>query len=96
VRSCPGRRFAQVEITAVLAAIFQSHSLELDVGEWATDGEVENMGLAERRALYERAKAKARKLMAESETIVTLQMRGTSVPVRFVRRGEERFRGCYV
>jgi cytochrome P450 len=29
-RACPGKRFAQVQITAVLAVIFQEYSLELD------------------------------------------------------------------
>lgn len=94
-RSCPGRRFAQVEITAVLAAIFQSHSAELDVREWASDADVERMGTEERKALYEKAKAKARKLIFASETVITLQMKGTFVPLRFVKRGEERFMSCY-
>jgi cytochrome P450 len=94
-RSCPGRRFAQVEITAVLAVIFKAYSLELDVGEWASDGEVERMGTEERRGVYEKAKAKARKAIGESETVVTLQTR-SGVPVRFVERGRERFRACYV
>lgn len=94
-RSCPGRRFAQVELTAVLAVIFSTYSLELDVGEWAGDGEVGRMGPGERRAVYERAKARARKAIGESETVVTMQMR-SGVPVRFVERGRERFRACYV
>ena len=95
-RSCPGRRFAQIEITAAIAVIFKTYSAELDVSEWASDAEVEQMGKDERRALYEKAKAKARKLISESETIITLQMRGAYMPVRFVKRGEERFMGCYV
>jgi cytochrome P450 len=94
-RSCPGRRFAQVEITAVLAVIFSRYSLELDVAEWASDAQVEGMGVQERREVYERAKAKARKAIAESETVITMQMR-SGVPVRFVERGRERFRQCYV
>ena len=94
-RSCPGRRFAQVEITAVLAAIFQTYSAELDVREWASDEEVDRMGIQDRRALYEKAKVKARKLVFASETVITLQMKGTFVPLRFVRRGEERFMSCY-
>lgn len=95
-RACPGRRFAQVEITAVLAVIFQKHTIELDVSEWATDEDVARMGSGDRRALYEKAKSKARKLIRESETIITLQMIGKSVPVNFVKRGEERFMGCYL
>ena len=94
-RACPGRRFAQVEITAVLAVIFQTHTVELDVSEWASDADIERMETEKRKAIYEKAKAKARKLIRESETIVTLQMLGTNVPVRFVKRGEERFMKCY-
>jgi cytochrome P450 len=94
-RSCPGRRFAQVEITAVLAAIFQTYSVELDVCEWASDTDVDRMGKAERKVLYEKAKSRARKLVFASKVIITLQMKGTHVPVRFVKRGEERFMDCY-
>lgn len=95
-RACPGRRFAQVEMTAVLAVIFQTHTVELDVSEWANSEEVDRMGKGERRAVYEKAKSKARKLIRESETIITLQMIGTSVPVNFVKRGKEKFVGCYL
>lgn len=95
-RACPGRRFAQVEITAVLAVIFRTYTVELDVGEWANDEEVEKMGLHEKKVVYEKAKAKARKLIRESETIITLQMLGTNMPVRFVKRGGERFAKCYI
>ena len=95
-RACPGRRFAQVEITAVLAAIFQIYTVELDVSEWASDADVNRMGDEERKAIYEKAKVRARKLIRESENIITLQMLGTSVPVRFVKRGDERFLQCYI
>ncbi len=95
-RACPGRRFAQVEMTAVLAVIFQTHTVELSVREWASDEDVDRMGNEERRAVYEKAKAKARRLIRESETIITLQMLGASVPVSFVKRGDERFMRCYI
>ena len=95
-RACPGRRFAQVEIMAVLAVIFKTHTIELDVSEWASDEEVESMGTVKRKVLYEKAKQKARKLIRESETIITLQMLGTNMPVRFVKRGHERFAKCYI
>lgn len=94
-RSCPGRRFAQVEIMAVLAAIFKTYSLELDVSEWASDAEVERMSTEERKGVYEMAKKRARKFIRESETVITLQMR-SEVPVRFCKRGDERFMRCYV
>ena len=95
-RSCPGRRFAQVEITAVLAVIFKTYTVELDVSEWASDDEVENMRLDERKVVYEKAKVKARKLIRESESLITLQMLGTNMPVTFVKRGDEKFLDCYV
>ena len=95
-RACPGRRFAQVEITAVIAVIFKTHTVELDVSEWASDHEIEQVGNNERRAIYDKAKTKAIKLIRESESVVTLQMLGTNVPVRFVKRGEERFMKSYI
>ena len=94
-RACPGRRFAQVEITAVLTAIFQKYSVELDVSEWASDEEVSHMGLAEKKALYLKAADKADGIVRRSEQrTITLQLLpGDHVPVRFVKRGEERFLG---
>jgi cytochrome P450 len=94
-RACPGRRFAQVEITAVLAVIFNTYSLELDVSEWASDAQVEKMSKEERRAVYQKAMTKARKLIFASQSEIFLQMRG-NYPVRFVKRGDEKFMGCYV
>jgi cytochrome P450 len=92
-RSCPGKRFAQIEITAVLSAIFKTHSVELDVSAWASDKEVEGMGRDEKRVVYEKARERARRMVFESETIVFLRMQ-EKCPVRFVRRGGERFRDC--
>lgn len=94
-RSCPGKRFAQVEIMAVLAVIFKTYSVELDVREWASDVELEAMGSADRRKVYEKAMAEARRLIRESETIIALKMHG-KVPVRFIKRGEERFMGALI
>jgi len=93
-RSCIGRRFAQVEILAVLAAIFTQYSVELAVDDFATDDAVERMprGGAERTAVYEKAIHRAKDyLKNKAETIVTLQLRGVSIPIRLMRRGEERF-----
>jgi cytochrome P450 len=92
-RACPGRRFAQVEITAVLAAIFQRYSVELDVGYWASDEQVEKMSVAERRELYAKAVANARQKIRNSVQNITLQLkRGDKIPLRFVERGSERFK----
>ncbi len=93
-RACPGRRFSQIEITAVLVVIFRSYSLELDVSEWATDAQVEKMNGDERRAVYQKAMDKVRTLIAASQSEIFLQMRG-NYPVRFLKRGEEKFMGCF-
>ncbi|KAF2724239.1 cytochrome P450 monooxygenase-like protein [Polychaeton citri CBS 116435] len=92
-RSCLGRRFAQVEILAVLAVMFKSWTVELDVSEWLSDEEFESATEAERRAAWEKARARANWLLRNGMmTIITIQMRKDKVPLRFVRRGEERFK----
>lgn len=95
-RACPGKRFAQVEMVASLAVVFKVWSVELDVEKWASDEEIEGMGVSDRKVVYEKAMERASKLMKESETILTLQMLGESVPLKFVKRGKERFRECFV
>lgn len=91
-RACPGKRFAQVEGTAVLSALFHKYSVELDVSEWASDEEVEGMGKEERRKVYQKAIDKAEMIIRRSEQIITVQMLpGDKVPLRFVQRGSERF-----
>jgi cytochrome P450 len=91
-RACPGRRFAQVEIVAVLAVIFNAYSVELDVSAWASDEDVAEMTLEERKAVYGKAVERARRLIRGSEQTLTLKMERERVPVRFVKRGKERFR----
>ena len=92
LRSCPGRRFAQAEVTAVLTAIFQKYSVELDVTEWASDEEVEAMGWDERHMLYAKAIERARVALRRCEQFITLQLKsGEAIPFRFVERGRERF-----
>jgi cytochrome P450 len=97
VRACPGRRFAQVEITAVLTAIFQRYSVELDVADWASDEEVFRMGSEEKRSLYLKAVERAQKILRRCvQTTITLQMKaGDKIPMRFVERGHERFSGAF-
>ena len=92
-RSCIGRRFAQVEVLVVLALVLSGWSVELAVDEWASDEEVARMGKAEREGLYEKAKDGAwRKLRNNMRTVITIQLRGgVYIPLRFTRRGAERF-----
>lgn len=93
-RACPGRRFAQVELTAVLASLLKTHTFELDVSKWASDEEVERMGREERKRVYEKAVENAWKKVGASVSIITVKMVG-SVGLRVVRRGGERFGDCY-
>jgi len=91
-RSCPGRRFTQVEVMAVLAKIFSQYSVELDVCDWASDEEVEKMSKAQKREVYQKALDHAHKMMRRCEQYITLRLKkGDKVPLRFVERGRERF-----
>lgn len=92
-RACLGRRFAQVEVLAVIAQLFKSHSIELAVDEWATDEEMARMSEAEKRVVWEKARSRVQELFRTGmHTIITLQMRDGKVPLRWVKKGEERFR----
>jgi cytochrome P450 len=94
-RSCLGRRIAMVEMAAALAVIFQRYSVELAVDDFVgSDEELERMGAGERRAVYKRAQEKSRRVIREADSVLTLKLHGGRyVPVRFVRRGGERFVG---
>jgi cytochrome P450 len=95
-RSCPGKKFAQVESVAVLATILQKYSVELDVSEWASDEEVASMGRNEKKSVYIRAVKRAEEVLKMLEQTITLKMRkGDTVPLRFVERGAERFAECF-
>ncbi|KAF2206777.1 hypothetical protein CERZMDRAFT_72059 [Cercospora zeae-maydis SCOH1-5] len=90
-RSCLGRRFAQVEILAVLAVIFKTWSVELDVSMFLSDEEFESASEEQKREAWKKADARARDLLRTGMmTIITIQMRTGKVPFRFVRRGMER------
>lgn len=91
-RACLGRRFAQVEVLTCLAVIFQKYSIELAVDKYASDQEVEQMTMHERREVWNKAADDCRDLMLNGcVMIITLQMRKGAVSVRFVPRGQEKF-----
>jgi len=100
-RACPGRRFVQVEITAVLAVIFRLYTVELDVRRLKTERYPDGIGderLAgmtgdEKRGVYEKAKDRAWERVRAAVPTISLRMEGEGVPLRFVRRGRERFGG---
>lgn len=95
-RSCLGRRIAQVEMVAAMAVLFQRYSVELAVDKWASDEEVEKMTTDERRALYEKATIKSRETVRQATSLLTLKLHGSlKVPIRLVKRGEERFLGLF-
>lgn len=92
-RGCIGRRFALVELTAVIAYIFREYSVELAVDQWATTKQVDGMNAAERKAVYGVAVERAWKnLETGCDSLLTLRLgAGYTVPVRIVKRGSERF-----
>ncbi|KAI1612465.1 cytochrome P450 [Exophiala viscosa] len=91
-RACLGRRFAQVEVLAVLAVLLQNYSVELAVDRWATDEEVIAMDEDARVEVWQKAAQRARDLMLNGlSVIISLQMRKGTVPLRFVARGTEKF-----
>ena len=94
-RACPGRRFAQVELTAVLSSLLKMYTFELDVSKHASDEEVERMGKEERKELYQKAAREALQEIDDSVSIIAVRL-VKPIPLRIVRRGEERFMGCFV
>ncbi len=90
-RACPGRRFAEVEVTAVLASVFKQYSIELGVRMWVSDEELDKISKKQKRDIYAKAQDRARKLIGGSQMLFTLKMEGDKVPVRFVKMGKERF-----
>ena len=95
-RACLGRRLAIVEVLGALAAIFQKYSIENAVDDWASNEEVARMDRDQKRALYKKAVQRSRDVIASSEARITLKLHnGSHVPLRLVRRGEERFVDWY-
>jgi cytochrome P450 len=95
-RSCLGRRFAQVEILAVIAVIFKNWTVELDVSEYLSDEAFETATEAQKREAWQKALAHAHERLENGMgTIITIQLRKGKIPFRLVKRGEERFKFCY-
>lgn len=91
-RKCIGRRFSQVEIMAVLAVVFKSHSLELAVDDFASDEEIASMDEKQKNDVWEQAAKNAKSLLRNGMGHnFTMQLKKGTVPVRLVRRGQGRF-----
>jgi hypothetical protein len=65
--------------------------LELAVDEWANDEEIERMNKDERRDIYSKAQSASRAKILGATSLLTLKMNDDYVPVRMVKRGQERF-----
>ena len=86
-RSCLGRRFAQVEVMAVLATIFTQYSVELALHDYATEAEVAAMSEEERGKVWEKARLDVYRMLNEDmQAVITLKLAGTDVKLRFRRR----------
>ncbi|KAF2446011.1 cytochrome P450 monooxygenase-like protein [Karstenula rhodostoma CBS 690.94] len=95
-RSCIGRRFAQVELLTAFAVLFTQYSVELAVDEWASDEEVEAMDEQGREAVWRKAADRAWWLLKKkTASIITLQLRGHTIPIRLVKKGGERLKFDY-
>ncbi len=98
-RGCLGKRFAQVEIIAILAFIFSQYSVELALdapGDKEGDNgvsyeQLEAMTEAEKRELWRRRRGEVRKLVREKMIAAISFQLSQKVPLRFVKRGKERF-----
>lgn len=91
-RQCIGRRFAQVELFAVLAVLFKSYSLELDVGEFADDEAVGAMSAGEKKNVWKQAAKRMTGVLREGmRHHLTMQLKKGKVALRLVLRGKERF-----
>lgn len=92
-RSCLGRRFAQIEVLAVLAAVFREYSVELDLDEYASEEEIAAMDETTKRQTWDKAKNTAEDLLKHGMmTIITIQMRTGKVPIKFIKRGSEKYK----
>jgi len=92
-RACLGRRFAQVEVLAVLAAIFREYSVELDLDKYASEQELSGMDDVLKRETWDKARDTAEELLKTGMmTIITIQMRTGKVPVKFTKRGSEKYK----
>ena len=90
-RACPGRRFATVEVLAVLAVILRRHSVELAGPEDEND-QLKGMNKEQRRHLWVEWKEQGTRTWQKGMKMgITLGMKGKSVSMRVVKRGEERF-----
>ncbi len=67
------------------------YTVELAVDEWASDEDVSKMK-EEKKEIWKKAEEKANWTWQNKMVcIITVQLSGACVPMRYVRKGEERF-----
>ena len=80
-RACPGRAFAQIEMTSMMVAIFKDYSLELVVTDRILQDAEGNAALA-----WERTRDKAIKMMYDDiEATISIGLK-KELPIRIVKR----------
>lgn len=88
-RACMGKRFAQAQFCAVMAAIFKDYSVELAINDSQPAGRSPGRGL--RQSLWDDARREAeQELSTGVGFLMSLKMNG-KIPLRLVQRGEEEF-----
>ena len=90
-RSCVGRRVAQVQIMTFLMILFQRYSLELATDKWISQEDIQGVDREAKAAVYRKAQAASRLAVSKAHAIITLGLHGRPVPLRLVKRGEEKF-----
>ena len=86
-RACMGKRFAQAQFCAVIAALFKDYSVELAIDESQAAGGAP--GKESLQALWDKARSEAEQQLSTGVGFfMSLKMNG-KVPLRLVKRGEE-------
>lgn len=88
-RSCLGQKFAKVEILVALSVVFSSHSIELATN--GSDLEIASMTAEEKKNVWNGMANAARDKWQNKLTCAFTVQLNEDVPLRFVKRGEERF-----
>lgn len=90
-RSCLGSKFATVEILLALALIFSTYSVELATDEYANDEDIPYMSADEKKEIWCKAAEKARYKWKNKMTCTFTVHLNQDIPLRFVKKGEEKF-----
>lgn len=87
IRGCMGKKFAIVELVALVARFFNESSVELAVEGTNEPG----VGMGRKEA-WQQARTSAELKMYEGARFKTSMRLATTIPLSFVKRGEEQYR----